>query len=139
MKKLILASILTLLASHTQAQNILIYGGNDHDIYLGCLNCNKYESTSIWNAYGTYGSKYSSSSIWNKYGIYGGQYSSNSPFNRYTSTPPMLVDKNGNFYGYFTANSSLSKRTSNKLALIITENWEEIGEDVVKAYDVIFD
>lgn len=120
------------------AQNILIYGGKEHDVFLGCLNCSKYESTSIWNAYGNYGSKYSSKSIWNKYGSYGGEYSSTSPFNRYTTTPPVLVDKNGNFYGYFTANTSYNKRTNNKLALLIIAHWEEIGDDVKEAYDVIF-
>ena len=120
------------------SQTLLIFGGDDHDVFLGCLNTNRYDSNSIWNPYGTYGSKYNSKSIWNQYGTYGGEYSSYSPFNPYASNPPVLVDKDGNFYGYFTANRYNPKRTRDKLALFIIENWEEIIEDVGEAYDVIF-
>lgn len=120
------------------AQSIFIYGGKNNDVFLGCLNCSKYDKNSIWNAYSNYGSKYSSKSIWNKYGSYGGSYSSYSPFNEYTSDSPVLVDKNGNFYGYFTANKYKNQRTTNKLALLITKYWEKIGDDVSEAYDEIF-
>ncbi len=115
-----------------------LYGGKDHDVYLGCLNCDKYNSYSIWNEYGTYGSKYNSKSIWNEYGTYGGEYSSYSPFNSYSSTPPIIVDKEGNSYGYFTTNEYKSDRSNLKLALIICKNWEEIKEDVSGWYDKIF-
>ena len=83
-----------------QAQTLLIYGGSDHDVFLGKLNADCYDSESIWNEYGTYGSKYSSKSIWNEYGTYGSEYSSYSPWNEYASTPPVVVDSRGNFYGY---------------------------------------
>lgn len=127
-----------LLSATLSSQTLHIYGGKNSDVYLGCLNCSKHDNNSIWNKYGTYGSKYSSNSIWNKYGTYGGQYSVYSPFNKYTATPPILVDSYGNFYGYFTANKYLAKRTTSKLALYITEWWESICEDVAKAYDIIF-
>lgn len=51
-----------------QAQTLLIYGGSDHDVFLGKLNADCYDSESIWNEYGTYGSKYSSKSIWTNTG-----------------------------------------------------------------------
>ncbi|MFY7814762.1 MAG: hypothetical protein ACOVRK_06155 [Chryseobacterium taeanense] len=120
------------------SQTLLIFGGKNHTIFLGCLNCDKYDNSSIWNKYGDKGSKYSSNSIWNKYGDYGGQYSDNSPFNKYSSNPPVLVDREGNFYGYFTINKYFNKRTNNKLALLIVEYWESISEDVGESYDKIF-
>lgn len=120
------------------AQTLLIYGGDNHDVYLGCLNCNKYESSSVWNIYGDFGSKYMTKSIWNSYGNYSGKYSNNSPFNKYASKPPVLVDSDGNFYGYFTVDEYFTKRTTNKLALLILENWEIIIEDVEKSYEKIF-
>ena len=120
------------------AQALHIYGGQKHDVYLGCINCNKFDSKSIWNAYGTYGSKYSSTSIWNDYGTYGGQYSAYSPFNNYTSTPPIIVDAAGDFYGYLTSNLYMNNRANFTLANTITKYWKLIKEDVSEWYDEIF-
>ena len=36
--------------------------------FLGMLSSNKYQSDSVMNEYGSYGSKYSSTSIFNQYG-----------------------------------------------------------------------
>jgi len=68
----------------------------------------KYSSKSIWNEYGTYGSKYSSKSIWNEYGTYGSKYSSQSAFNDYTFTPPYIVTSDGTIYGRLTTNKFIS-------------------------------
>ncbi len=76
----------------------------DGKVYLGKLVTNKYDSDSIWNSYGTYGSKYSTESIWNEYGTYGGKYSNESAFNKYATEPPKIVDNNGNLVGYLTTN-----------------------------------
>lgn len=138
MRKTIILFLFLLLSCPVFAQAILIYGGSSHDQFLGCLNCGKYDSSSIWNELGRYGSKYSPFSIWNKYSVYGGKYGSYSPFNTFTSYSPVLVDTNGNFYGYFTANRYKSKRSTNALALFIIEYWEEISDDVGEAYDIIF-
>jgi len=73
--------------------------------YLGKIT-DKYDSESIFNQYGTYGSKYSQSSIWNQYGTYGGKYSAYSTFNPYTSTPPKIY-KNRTYIGYLTVNKYL--------------------------------
>ena len=48
-------------------QTLMIFGGDDHDVYLGKLNASEYDSESIWNEYGSYGNSYSSTSIWNEY------------------------------------------------------------------------
>lgn len=58
--------------------------------FLGMLSSNKYQSDSVMNEYGSYGSKYSSTSIFNQYGQYGSRYATYSPFNPYTSTPPQI-------------------------------------------------
>jgi hypothetical protein len=101
------------------SQTLYIYGGEDHDVFLGKLNASKYDSKSIWNEYGTYGSEYNTNSIWNEYGTYGSEYSSYSPFNSYASYPPVIVDEEGNFYGYFTVNKYKSKRANFDLVNII--------------------
>ena len=76
------------------------YDGKD---YLGKLVTNKYDSNSIWNEYGTYGSKYQTNSIWNEYGKYGSKYQSTSAFNPYASQPPKIVTNSGRVLGYLTA------------------------------------
>lgn len=120
------------------SQTLYIYGGEDHDVFLGKLNASKYDSKSIWNEYGTYGSEYNTNSIWNEYGTYGSAYSSYSPFNSYASYPPVIVDEEGNFYGYFTVNKYKSKRANFDLVNIICEYYESIREDVDEWYDKIF-
>lgn len=71
--------------------------------YLGLISSNEYNSNSILNEYGSYGSQYSSTSIFNEYGEYGSNYSSKSPFNEYASDPPMIYIDN-NFIAYLTVN-----------------------------------
>jgi len=121
------------------SQKVLqIYGGKDHDQYLGCLNCSKFDTKSIWNAYGPFGSKYNEKSIWNSYGSYGGAYSIFSPFNAYASYPPVIVDEDGGFYGYFTINKYQDKRSNVKLALTICEYWNLIIDNVSEWYEKLF-
>ncbi len=120
------------------AQVLHIYGGQKQDVYLGCLNCNKFDSKSIWNAYGSHGSKFSATSIWNSYGSYGGKYSQYSPFNGFTNSPPIIVDSSGEFYGYLTSNTFMSNRANFALANTVCKYWEAIIEDVGGWYDKIF-
>jgi hypothetical protein len=121
------------------AQTLHIYGGRDHDVYLGCLNCNSFNSNSIWNEYGTYGSSYNTNSIWNSFGTYGSEFSNYSPFSTYASYPPVIVDKEGDFYGYFTVNTLKAKRANFDLVNTIYKYYEEIQKDVSKWYKLIFD
>ena len=55
------------ISIYSDGVELYIYAGRYEEDYLGKLNANKYDSESIWNKYGTYGSKYNSKSIWNKY------------------------------------------------------------------------
>lgn len=89
---------------------LLLFGGEDHKTFLGCLNCSATSSSSVCNAHGA-GSKYSSDSIWNAYGSFGSKYSSTSPWNRYSTSAPIIVDSDGGSYGYFSANKYHTDRT----------------------------
>ena len=93
------------MASSASAQELLLFGGRNHDVFLGCLNCSEYDSDSICNEYGM-GSRYESNGIFNRYSSFGSRYSNSSPWNRYSTSDsvPVLVDRGGNFFGYFTIN-----------------------------------
>lgn len=118
MKKIICILILQ-LSILSAMDKIMIFGGSNHDVYLGCLNCSEYDSDSVLNEYSSYGSEYSSNSIFNEYSQYGGEYSSYSPCNEYATYPPVIVDENGNFFGYLTVNEFKSKAIKDNNIL----NW----------------
>lgn len=138
MKKLLLSLVCFIASIVCNAQTLYIYGGSDHDVFLGCLNSNKYDSKSIWNEYGTYGSKYNSKSIWNEYGTYGSSYSAYSPWNDYASYPPVIVDEEDNFYGYLTINQYKYNRADFSLAKYLYEYYDVIRDNIGKWYDKIF-
>jgi hypothetical protein len=98
------ASTIGISPARAQTPALLLFGGTDHKTFLGCLNCSEFDSSSVCNEFGNFGSEFSGESIWNEFGTYGSEYSALSPWNEYTSTPPVIVDRQGNFYGYFTAN-----------------------------------
>lgn len=77
--------------------------------YLGKLTLNKFDTESILNQYGSYGSRFATTSIWNQYSTYGSRYSSYSPFNPYTSTPPFIYLR-GRIVGYLTVNGFMFNR-----------------------------
>jgi hypothetical protein len=141
MKKLVLIITFGIFFSPigTFAQTLFLYGGDNHNVYLGCLNCNSYDANSIWNEYGTYGSSYNQQSIWNEYGTYGSEYNAYSPWNEYSNDPPVVVDKEGNFYGYLTMNEYKTKRAEFELALILYKYHDLIKNDVSKWYNKIFE
>ena len=73
--------------------------------YLGTTSSNKYDSESINNPYGRYGSKYSSESVNNPYGKYGSRYSPESANNPYaTNTPKLYGETTGDERGRLSAN-----------------------------------
>lgn len=111
-----------------QVPALLLYGGHGHDKFLGCVNCSEYDSGSICNEYGQFGSSYNSDSIWNDYGQYGSSYSSLSPWNTYANDPPVIVDKDGKFYGYLTASEYHPKRTQIKALIALTDAAEKLND-----------
>jgi len=96
--------VMILMAGATSAKDLLLFGGRNHDQFLGCLNCGEFDRRSVNNEFGRFGSEYSRTSIWNDYGRYGSQYSSESPWNPWARNPPVIVDQSGRFYGYMTIN-----------------------------------
>lgn len=138
-KLLLLLFTVIMIVSTLSAQNMHLYGGKNHDVYLGCLTSNEYDSESVWNSYGTYGSKHNTKSIWNNYGTYGGKYGTYSPWSTTCSTPPIVVDKAGKFYGYLTVNKYHKDRATFELALYLYEYHEFIADDVSKWYKKIFE
>lgn len=59
MKRILFFIVCCIFSMHCIfSQTLYIYGGEDHDVFLGKLNASKYDSKSIWNEYGTYGSEY---------------------------------------------------------------------------------
>jgi hypothetical protein len=102
MKKL-LVFILTLTSLQVVAQEILIFGGQGNKDFLGCLTCNEYDSNSVWNDMSQYGWD-NGFGKWNPFGPYKNPYSLTSACNSYSSSGPVLVDRQGNFYGRLTVN-----------------------------------
>lgn len=137
MKKIIIIVVFT-FSTKFVGQTLHLYGGSDNNVYLGCLNCSEHDSNSIWNEYGNYGSKYNSNSIWNEYGSYGSerQYS---PFNEYALNAPIVVDEEGNFYGYFTVNEYKKPKADFSLAMMIYKFHDLMCSDVNKWYKKIFE
>lgn len=137
--RIIFTVLFFLLSLTPYAQTSLqLFGGEDHKIYLGCLNCDDVESNSIWNDVGTYGSDVSSLSIWNDVGEYGSDVSNVSPWNDVASYPPVIVDKEGNFYGYLTVNEAHEKRAEFSLALTLYRYHDLIKNKVSEWYSKIF-
>ena len=100
-------TVLMLLASAANAQEILIFGGNNNKDFLGCLSCNEIAGNSVWNEMSQYGWN-NGFGKWNPFGPYKNPFSSYSACNEYTSSGPVLVDRNGKFYGRLTMNEYTS-------------------------------
>jgi hypothetical protein len=83
-----------------------LFGGQNHGVFLGCLNCSEYDSGSILNQFSKYGSQFSSTSIFNAFSEYGSAFSTYSACNQFAIDPPIIVDRQGNAYGRLTINPS---------------------------------
>jgi len=105
--------LMTLATSGALAQPpaLLLFGDANHKTFLGCLNCSQFDSGSICNQSGQNGSEFSGYSIWNRLSNFGNAFSSYSPWNQYSSSGPIIVDKDGHFYGQLTANRFAVDRT----------------------------
>jgi hypothetical protein len=111
------------------APMLLLFGGEGHKTFLGCINCGKSDPGAICNKLGDHGSTYADQSIWNMYGNFGGRYSDYSPWNPYAGSPPAIVDKQGTFYGYLAANKYLPDRTRMTTLVELTNLWEMASKE----------
>jgi len=112
---------MSLSTASAQAE-LLLFGGPNNDVFLGCLTCSEFDRSSVHNEFGDFGSRFSRVSIWNSFGDYGGSFSRYSPCNRFASNPPVVVDRDGGFYGYLTLNSTKAGRITDRAVLDWLEN-----------------
>jgi hypothetical protein len=77
--------------------------------FLGSLNPNTFDSDSIFNQFGIYGSQFSQTSIFNPFSIYGNEFSNLSSHNKFATNPPKIYLR-GQFMGYLTKNPNFSNR-----------------------------
>lgn len=92
--------------------HILVFGGEDHRVYLGCFSCNEREAESVFNQSGKFGSNISPTSVANRISQFGDRKSPYSACNGDASRPPILVDEDGTYYGELTVNVSRPARVT---------------------------
>lgn len=131
----IFVAIIILTPIRLWANDLLLYGGDNHDVFLGCLNCDKTNPLSVCGDYNDFGNRYGEKSIWNNYGSYGSRYDDTSPWNTYAGNPPVIVDKNGNFYGYFSSNKYQHKRTEIDYLIVFLDrsDWVLDNDEAAKS------
>lgn len=78
-------------ANNIPQVKLMIFGGEGHKTYLGCLSCSEYATDSVFNQYGNYGSRYAIDSVWNHYSDFGSRYSNYGACNPYANDPPVIV------------------------------------------------
>ena len=104
-----------LVVSPVFAQSLPVVVGQDGK-FLGNLSQNQYDSNSICNPYGQFGSEYAQS-IFNRYGTYGGEYSSMGAYNPSAKNPPIIV-QNRTIIGIVTKNRQIEGRVDPDLLLV---------------------
>ena len=82
---------------------IVILGGRNQEVFLGCLSCGQYHPDSIWNGSSRYGWS-NDYGVWTSSGPYRSPYGPESACNASASTPPVLVDRNGGSHGTLSVN-----------------------------------
>lgn len=100
-----------------RAPELNVFGGKNNQVFLGCLTCSEYDPNSVHNPYGLYGSKYSLTSIANPDSDYGSPTALESACNPYALNAPVILNRDGNYYGQLTVNTSNPQRTKIATAL----------------------
>jgi hypothetical protein len=120
---LIAAFVVFAMATQVYAQQValLIFGGEGHKEFLGCLNCSETADNSVWNEMSRYGF-YNGFGTWNPFGPYKNPFSGYSACNQFANDPPVIVDREGNFYGRLSINEfiggSVCSVTGNQKACV---------------------
>ncbi|MFA7359441.1 MAG: hypothetical protein WC139_00245 [Candidatus Kapaibacterium sp.] len=127
-----------LFSSSLFAQKLMLFGGENHDVYLGCLTCTQYHSESVWNESGIYGTKFNNLSIWSEFSDFGNEFSHLSPWNEYATAPPKIIDENGVFIGYFTRNPYYKQRTEDEFFIYVLNNFRYISENFSKFVEGLY-
>ena len=88
------------------AQNrvpLLVFGGQGHKEFLGCLNCSDTHPRSVWNENSSFGFM-NDDGKWNSWGQFANDRSRHSMCSDYAADPPVVVDEEGNAYGRLSIN-----------------------------------
>lgn len=109
----------------TRGTRLLIYGGPDREVFLGCLSCERRSWQSIFHVEGPYGSVDHDASLWNPRGPYGDPKSPYSPWNRSAKHPPLLKDEFDRPYGLLTANARLRERNTDPAIVRFVQDQAE--------------
>jgi hypothetical protein len=133
-----LCLLITSSASVAQDVALYLFDFEIRDKFVGCLNCSRYDASSVCNRYGDYGSRYSDTSIWNRYGTYGSRYEDSSPWNRYAEGL-IIVDPDGNFYGQFSRNAYARYGQSNVPLVQALLRLHEDGLELDEIRDLLCD
>jgi len=118
----LLISCLCVIPSATSQspKALLLFAGKDHKDFLGCLNCANTAQASVCNEL-NYGSAFNSNSIWNSFGTFGSSFSEYSPWNSFSDKAPIIVDRDGKSYGYFSVNAFHHDRTRIKWLVAVLD------------------
>jgi len=96
--------------------NMFIFAQDDKQQYLGKITTNKFDSESIINEFGSYGSEFSSTSIRNEFSTYGSEFGTYSAYNEFASYPPIVYKWESSSQSYI-AMAYLTKNTLKTPAL----------------------
>jgi hypothetical protein len=100
-------------ASTAQADHrLFLFAGPAWGDFLGCVTCRTSNPYSIWNPAAEYGSPEHPNSIWNLGGAYGSADGAGSPWHASPQPPPVVVDRGGNFCGYFVVDRDFPGRVT---------------------------
>jgi hypothetical protein len=125
-----LALLLLALAAPAAAtrNRLLLFGGPEHEDFLGCVTCDASEPFSIWNPESDFGSPTHPLSIWNRAGRYGSQGSPHSPWSRRPESVPVVVDRAGNLCGKFALDRSVPGRVTDGYLVWLLEGHDWIAD-----------
>lgn len=93
--------------SQAQQKAILLFGGDGHKDFLGCLSCSEYDKDSVWNEFSKHGWG-NDFGTWNDFGKFASEFSKYSACNDLATDPPVIVDRSGAYYGRLSISDSRS-------------------------------
>jgi hypothetical protein len=113
----VLGSLTLYGQAHGQSTKLMIFGGQNHKTYLGCLSCTPEDPESIFNKNGRFGScRLLEDSIFCRGPL--DEYGTKSPIANLSacapnaSNPPVIVDQDGRYYGRFSVGGLLGHKDS---------------------------
>jgi hypothetical protein len=95
----------------SSGMKLMLFGGPGHKTYLGCVSCGQFDVDSVFNQFGDHGNKFASNSVLNQFSDFGSKFGTYSACNQFASDPPVIVDRQGQYYGRLTVNTVNAERT----------------------------